>query len=340
MIAVLIMFSFLISGCNLLPEEEIQEPPELIEPPEPNIVTETVQRGSIREEITGLARVAAAEESDLYFTRDGRVGEVLVSYNDIVEKGERLAQLEIEDLEFEYELALLDLKKERMALERKESLVGHEISEFELEMARIDLQKLEMRIDRMADRLAASTIYAPFEGRVTSISMRETDYIEEYTSVISIADPSELELHMRVSASDLQQLVSGLEAEIILEDGTLVEAVVTEVPSLSAEISPGTPDRRVRLKLKNPAETAQRLGREEDELLEYDTLLRSRIILQKREDTLLLSRGAVREYGDRTFVRILEDDVRREVDVKLGLESDNRVEVLDGLQEGDEVISH
>ena len=335
----ILLIMFVISGCALFPEEQIQDTPELIEPPEPDIVTETVERGAIQREISGLARVAAAEESELYFTRDGRIGEIFVSYNDVVEEGEILARLDIDDLEFDYQLAQLDLKREELMLEQQKNLVGIEISEHEWELAQIDYDKTKMRVERMENDLEQSTIYAPFDGRVTSISISETDMVEEYTNVMTIADPTDLELHMQVSANEQQQIVPGLKAEVRLETGDWVDAEVREVPSLTAEIAPGTPDRRIRIRLKNPRKLAEDLAIAEDELLEYDSLLQSSIILEEREDTLLLSQGSVREYGDRTYVRVIEDDIRREIDIEIGLEAGNKVEILDGLSEGDEVIA-
>ena len=339
LILCLFIIASILTGCGLFPEEQVQETPELIEPPEPDIVTEVVERGSIREEISSLARVAAAEEQELYFTRDGRVGEISVSYNDMVTEGDMLARLDVDDLEFDYQLAQLDLRREELLLEQKENLVGIEISEYDWEIEKINYEKTKMQVERMQKDLEESTIYAPFEGRITSISISETDMVEEYTNVITIADPTELELHMQVSANEQQRIVPGLDAEVRLDTGSWVEAEVTEVPSLTAEIAPGTPDRRIRIRLKNPEELAAEYEVAEDELLEYDSLLQASIILQERQDTLLLSQGSVREYGDRSYVRVIEDDVRREIDVETGLEAGNKIEIIDGLEEGDEVIA-
>ncbi|MFW5985343.1 MAG: efflux RND transporter periplasmic adaptor subunit [Halanaerobiaceae bacterium] len=338
--AIIILYFILLSGCGLLPEENVQQEPELVEPPEPNIAKEVVKKGTMTEEITGLSRVAAAEEADLYFTRSGRVSELYVERNQEVEEGERLAELELGDLEFEYELAKIDLEKARLNKERKEKLVGVELSEYDWKIEKLDYKKINMRVERMEQTIAESTIDAPFTGRIISLSTSETDQVGEYEDIITLADTSELILHMEVDKDELRQVTPKLDAKVELERGFWIDADVVDVPSSNAEISPGEPDRRIRIQLTDPQKAAEELGVSEEELLTYNSLEQTRIILQEKEDILFLPKGAVREYGDRTFVRVIDENgVRREIDVELGLESGNKVEIVDGLKEGDEVIA-
>jgi multidrug efflux pump subunit AcrA (membrane-fusion protein) len=63
-----------------------------------------------------------------------------------------------------------------------------------------------------------------------------------------------------------------------------------------------------------------------------------RIVLDDSENTLVIPRAALREFDDRTYVRLLEGEARREVDVRVGIESQTKVEILEGLEEGDRVI--
>ena len=47
---------------------------------------------------------------------------------------------------------------------------------------------------------------------------------------------------------------------------------------------------------------------------------------------------AVRNFQGRNFVVIQGGDTQRRVDVQLGIQSDNRVEILEGVTEGDVVV--
>jgi len=338
--SIVLIFILLSAGLSrLLPEEEIQEEPTLIEPPEPRVNTVTVERGDIREEVSGLSRVAATKEAPVYFTESGRISQIFVDYEDWVEEGDPLARLEVGDLEHRYQLARIDMERVRLRKERQSNFVGETISEFDYRMTELDYERQKLQYDRIRNSLEEATIYAPISGEVISISMQEANTVEEYSEVVRIADSSELELQMNVSRGNLNNIVSGMEAEVRLADGDWVDAEVTMVPSRGAELPTGEPDRRVRLKISDKEEVSQRLGISEDEIINFGQLLSTYIILREEKDTLLLPKAAVREYGDRTFVRVQDGDVRKEVDIKTGLESDTRLEILEGLEEGDVVIT-
>ena len=62
------------------------------------------------------------------------------------------------------------------------------------------------------------------------------------------------------------------------------------------------------------------------------------LTLAKAEDVLVLPRGMIRSYLGRRYVQVLNNGVREERDVQLGLESATEVEIVEGLKEGEEVI--
>ncbi|MCY4092854.1 MAG: biotin/lipoyl-binding protein [Caldilineaceae bacterium] len=62
------------------------------------------------------------------------------------------------------------------------------------------------------------------------------------------------------------------------------------------------------------------------------------VVAAVQEDTLILPDAAVRRFGGRTFVVVQDGDRQRRVDIRIGLESQGMVEVLEGLNEGDIVV--
>ncbi len=321
----------ILSGCALLPEERVAAPPPLKPPPLPKISKEEVTRGYIASSLKGLARVAAKKEASLYFKRDDRVAEILVDYDQQVEEGDLLVKLETGDLEYQYELARLELKKEELIYNKNKKLksIGNIISDYEFELSKINYQIKKIGLERFAKQLNQSKIVAPFAGKVTNIGISEGEQIEAYTDIITIANLDELELQLNVSADRLHQIVTGMKAQIQLADGRWLAAKVTGVPSLLAEIAPGQPERRVKLDL---------LERDKMSELQFDTLLRARIILEEKQDALILPRAVIREYMDRRYVRVLEGESRKDVYIELGIVTETHAEIVNGLVEGQLVI--
>ncbi|MFW5684405.1 MAG: efflux transporter periplasmic adaptor subunit, partial [Spirochaetota bacterium] len=62
------------------------------------------------------------------------------------------------------------------------------------------------------------------------------------------------------------------------------------------------------------------------------------LVLAEREDVLVLPKRAVQRYATRRYVHVLVNGVRVERDVEIGLETATEVEIVRGLEEGEEVV--
>jgi RND family efflux transporter MFP subunit len=316
------------AGCSLLPSEEVDAPPPLLSPPEARTITYTVERGYIASELRTLGRVAAVRESTLYFRRSGRVRQLLVEPGDVVEAGQVLARLETGDLEHRLKLAQVDLELAEMEYQRAKSLLGLEISPHEMKMKELAKQKTVLEVERLEDELEASTIRSPFDGRVVSVYARERDAVEAYRTVVKVADPVELEIQVSLPYSaDANKLVRGQKVLINVAGETWVDGYIHQIAVSDEGGSSFDNQPVIHIRMEGS-----------DVKLEFDSLVRVVILLEEAEDALLVPKSVVRNYMGRKFVRVLEGDARREIDVVAGIESDTHVQILKGLQEGQIVI--
>jgi multidrug efflux pump subunit AcrA (membrane-fusion protein) len=72
--------------------------------------------------------------------------------------------------------------------------------------------------------------------------------------------------------------------------------------------------------------------------LERGDLAHVVIVLEEKEGVLWLPPEAIRTFQGRTFVIVQEETRQRRVDVKIGIESRDRVEILEGLKEDQIVV--
>jgi len=63
-----------------------------------------------------------------------------------------------------------------------------------------------------------------------------------------------------------------------------------------------------------------------------------KVVVERKDDVLWLPPQAVRTFEARTFVVIQNGETQQRVDVKVGVESQDRVEIEAGLNEGQIVI--
>jgi sRNA-binding carbon storage regulator CsrA len=63
-----------------------------------------------------------------------------------------------------------------------------------------------------------------------------------------------------------------------------------------------------------------------------------KLLLTRKDNVLIIPRGALRHYQGRQFVQILEGETRRQADVQVGLMTPTEVEIVRGLKEGQQII--
>ena len=110
--------------------------------------------------------------------------------------------------------------------------------------------------------------------------------------------------------------------------GEVFEAILSQLPypygtgGGAAQVE--DQDERVHVMLKSP-EAAD---------IEVGDLVKVTVLIERSEDTLYLPPAAIRTFEGRKFVMVKAGDRLQKVDVKLGIEGEDRVEILDGLEEG------
>jgi multidrug efflux pump subunit AcrA (membrane-fusion protein) len=88
-------------------------------------------------------------------------------------------------------------------------------------------------------------------------------------------------------------------------------------------------DKSTRVTLKDAALAAR---------LELGDLVRVTVLLENKKDVVWLPPAAIRSFEGRRFVVVQEGAAQRRVDVKVGIESPDRVEIVEGVQEGQTIV--
>ena len=68
-------------------------------------------------------------------------------------------------------------------------------------------------------------------------------------------------------------------------------------------------------------------------------LVRVIIVLERKDNVLWLPPQAIRKFEGRQYVLVQDDSGQHRVDVQIGIVSNDRVEISDGLSEGQEIVS-
>jgi HlyD family secretion protein len=219
----------------------------------------------------------------------------------------------------------------RANLAQAEGVASGKTIDVQIAQKQADLAKLQLNI--LQQQLEQAQIRAPFDGVITETDAKDGDQIQSYTPVLTISNPSKLEISVELQAADLSNVALAQPVTIVLSafPTAKLDGKVIRMPSIANGNTPTLPAnlRTVRISLPNPPGVVN-LG----------DLANVAIDVQRKEGVLVLPTTAIRTFGGRRFVRVITPDNReREIDIQIGINDDTNTEITQGLQEGDKVIS-
>lgn len=171
------------------------------------------------------------------------------------------------------------------------------------------------------------SIYAPQDGVVSSLSVREGMFIKPENRVLSLADLSSVWIIAEVFERQTEWVNNGQPAEVRLSylPGQVWEGAVEYIyPSLDAK----TRTLKVRLRFDNP-----------DEAIKPNMYANVRIFGGPKENTIVIPvEGLIRTGRDERVIIALGEGRFEAREVVAGIESGDYVEIKHGVQEGDEIV--
>ncbi|MBN1563609.1 MAG: HlyD family efflux transporter periplasmic adaptor subunit [Anaerolineae bacterium] len=185
------------------------------------------------------------------------------------------------------------------------------------------VRSTQLNIDQIEKNIADSSLYAPIDGVILEVSISPGDSVAAYDTVIVIGLPEPKEVIASLALADANRLSVGMtgKCQIVNQPDTAVGCAIRSIPLSSRDADQTT---RVAAGLENVTE---------NQLVEVE------MALEVRENVLWLPPSVIRTFQNRTFVVLDTADGLRTVDVVLGLQTDERVEITSGVNEGDLVVA-
>jgi RND family efflux transporter MFP subunit len=314
--------------------------------------TFNVTRGDIVKTVLVDGSLEMNNKAYLSFGATGTVEEVLVDEGNNVTKDKVLARLDAPSLNSSVEMAELqvEIAEEQVKATRAqyeiaqinldEGVLGQSEDVLELqvdiakaswETAKLNLEIAELSLESAELNLEKAVIVAPFDGVVADISITEGEEISTAalaTPTISLVDTSDIEMRGFIDEIDIAIVQLGQEANILL-DALPDEEVKGSVAFISpiGTILAGVVSYDTTITLKNPVEE-----------LRDGMSATAEVIIERRDDVLLIPNRTIRGTTENPKVVVLVDGQHEEREITLGLSDGINTEVLSGLEEGEEVV--
>ena len=172
------------------------------------------------------------------------------------------------------------------------------------------------------------SIYAPQDGVVSDLPVREGMFVKPSQKVMTLGDLSSVWLLAEVFERQSQWVQVGQAAEVSLSyiPGKTWEG---EVEYIYPSLDPKTRTLKVRLRFENPGER-----------LKPNMYANVKIYGGAKENSIVIPlEGLIRTGRDERVIIALGEGRFEARDVKAGIESGNYVEILDGVNDGDKIVT-
>lgn len=345
-----VALTLLLTACGSAPAASEATPTPFPTPVRP---TFTVQRGDIIVEAKLSGRVMPRALETVYFQINGQVREVYANVNDVVKEGQLLGELaEAQELRAKADetrrtirRAQIDLEIAQLTLEQFKSQ-GRSATEIKIQELQVELAQMKLDevlqslgidpnspvLDELDAQVAQARAFAPSDGTLIA-AVNVGRNVTPATPAFVLGDPDELEVVANLDASkgdtEVREMFEGMPVTVTLDANGDVKLTGT-IRQLPSPYGTGESDEgAIHVVLDSPPSPSS---------YQAGDNVTVTVLLASKEGVLWLPPDAIRSAGGRTFVIVNTESGPQRVDVEIGLQTLDRVEIVSGLEEGQVVV--
>lgn len=295
-----------------------------------NINAEVLKYQPLTDKIMSTGSTLPDEEVDLSFESSGKVVAIYFTEGTHVKEGDLLAKINDKPLQAQLKKleAQVPLAKDRVYRQRT-LLEKDAVSQEAYEQVATEYEKLMADIELVKANIAQTELRAPFDGIIGLRSVSEGSYVTSSSSVIAkLTKISPLKIEFSIPESYSSEVHDGTRIVFRMEKDGLMQDYNALVYAVESKVDMTTRTLKVRATYPNSNE-AILPGR-------YAS-----VEITKREikDALAIPSEALIPEMGKDIVYIYKGGVAEPKEIIIGLRTESRVQVLQGLSVGDTLIT-
>ncbi len=271
------------------------------------------------------ANLELTNEATLAIGVQGKIEKLAIEVGSRVSKGQVIGQLDSK-------LKMINLKANELTLAKLEKeyqrnsdlFKGNAGTELSVINSKYDVENTRIQIEQVKQQIADGNIVAPISGIVTSRKLMAGEYVSPGTVIATIVDDLHLKAVVFVNEKDVYQLKLGQNATIS-SDVFPNKNFVGTVKFISPK---GDENHNYRVELQ--LNTNQ---------LRAGTYVMVNFDLGRKASVLQIPKLALVEGTKNPYVYIVEGNVAKMQKITVGREIGENIEVVAGLQAGQEVVT-
>jgi membrane fusion protein (multidrug efflux system) len=260
--------------------------------------------------------------SSLGFVDGQRVrrGQLLVQLDDT------LQQAQLQQAQAQASIARTNLQRSR------ELLAQNFVSQSAVDQNAAAMQVADAQVALAQAQLARMKVLAPFDGTVGIRAVQLGDYVKDGADLVGLEDLSALHVEFTLPERYIARVRPGQPVEMSL-DALPGKVFKGRIDALDAQVDPNGRALRVRAAVDNAGA-----------VLKPGMFARPRVVFAVREGAIVVPEEALVPQGGKQLVfKVAEGEggkkVSQRIEAKVGLRLPGKVEVLEGLKPGDQVVT-
>jgi HlyD family secretion protein len=193
---------------------------------------------------------------------------------------------------------------------------------FDIDSKKALLDRQQFLVDDLKRQVAGLNVKSPVDGQVGQVQVADRASVAKDAPLLTVVDLSALEVEIKVTESLARDLRTGMTADLE-GGGHHWQGVVSGV---SPEVVAGQVTARLRFGAEKPAGLRQ------------SQRLSVRIFIDRRDNVLMVDRGSFVDQEGGGFAYIVHGNIAERHPVQLGAASIAKVEILEGLSAGDQIV--
>ncbi len=293
------------------------------------VETATVVEGEIARVIVLPGTVEAIRTIGVNAQVSGALLEVPVEEGDRVEEGQVVARLDDREIRAQLRSAEASFEVAEAAFDRARQLLERQvITQPEYEAERTAFEAARAQLDQLTTRAGFAEVKAPIGGVITTKAVQAGDVVGTQGRLMEVAEVDTMVVRVSVSELDVVQVREGDAVDVALDalPGETLQATVRRVFPAA--------DPTTRLV---PVEVA--LSSRDGRRARPGFLARVSFELDPKPNARLIPASAIVSRGGGEGVYVVADSTVVLRSVTPGLAAAGRIEIVDGLEVGDRVVT-
>lgn len=286
-------------------------------------------------------RIQPVDEAAIVPLVSGKITDVYVSLGTKVSVGTPLFELDKEQMQNAYDQALASYNQahaaytnaksdfERIKLLYEEEAVSkqqYEQAQLQYSTASQTLTQAQSTLNNAKDNLENCVVTSPINGYVTLININAGEIASQASAAVVVANIDTVEIETSISENLINKINIGDSVKVLVKSAS-DQAFDGTISELSPAPAQGSLTYPLKVSIDN-----------KDTLIKSGMFAEVRIVSERKDNVLAVPSDAVIIKNGEAVVAVVEDDHSVFKKVEVGIDNNQYVEIVEGLNEGDQII--